>query len=408
MEIGDWSRNFQHYRSDRIDSLGGGCLLLVRQVIRQTAMHFMKAKTLCGQDPRGNVYMAADHHRTVQNNETNFSDHCQALSVHKWRLLIFVLLSRVRADCVWYGIADHTDPDHPKYRIYNGPAKPLGDPKAYQSLTKLCPNYAQGPDFGLCCDADQLNFFAESSKLAYEMLRRCPACWANFRLLLCGMTCDPNQHEFIVPQSVGDMVISAQVNLTARVADTFFNSCKIASHIYRGRHSTVSEIDVDPDLMIDSGNLIHRLRAWLEDKLSQGFSILGRSIATHPFVSLSVSSVVSIALCAGLSLFSVTTNPVELWSAADSRSRLEKNYFDQNFAPFYRTEQLIVYPVNQSFFWHMNLHPLSGDALFGPALQKDFLTEVCFVLPSLIVRHCIVVVVLRFRYVFIHFRFTFH
>ncbi|VVC88611.1 unnamed protein product [Leptidea sinapis] len=38
----------------------------------------------------------------------------------------------------------------------------------------------------------------------------------------------------------------------------------------------------------------------------------------------------------------VTTNPVELWAAPNSRSRLEREYFDSHFEPFYRTEMLII------------------------------------------------------------------
>lgn len=73
---------------------------------------------------------------------------------------------------------------------------------------------------------------------------------------------------------------------------------------------------------------------------------------------------------------SVTTNPVELWSAPTSLYRVEKNYFDQNFQPFYRIEQLIIRPVNQTCFLHMNIDPLSGSGCFGAALEKDFLLKV--------------------------------
>lgn len=42
----------------------------------------------------------------------------------------------------------------------------------------------------------------------------------------------------------------------------------------------------------------------------------------------------------------VITDPVELWSAKNSQHRLEKNYFDENFGPFYRPVQVIVTAKN--------------------------------------------------------------
>lgn len=44
----------------------------------------------------------------------------------------------------------------------------------------------------------------------------------------------------------------------------------------------------------------------------------------------------------------VTTDPVELWASPDSRSRIEKDYFDSRFGPFYRTEQIFIKPYNKN------------------------------------------------------------
>ena len=38
----------------------------------------------------------------------------------------------------------------------------------------------------------------------------------------------------------------------------------------------------------------------------------------------------------------VTTDPVELWASPHSRSRVEREYFDKHFEPFYRNEQIII------------------------------------------------------------------
>lgn len=43
----------------------------------------------------------------------------------------------------------------------------------------------------------------------------------------------------------------------------------------------------------------------------------------------------------------ITTDPVELWAGPHSRSRAEKDYFDNKFGPFYRTAQVFIKPVSK-------------------------------------------------------------
>ena len=75
--------------------------------------------------------------------------------------------------------------------------------------------------------------------------------------------------------------------------------------------------------------------------------------------------------------FLITTDPVKLWSAPTSRARQEKNYFDSNFNPFYRTEMVIVTPTSKK----LNvLEPFGvvgvSNWTFGPALNKSVLLKV--------------------------------
>jgi Niemann-Pick C1 protein len=62
-------------------------------------------------------------------------------------------------------------------------------------------------------------------------------------------------------------------------------------------------------------------------------------------VVLFASSWVVAALVYGAFDLQVTTDPVEIWAAPQSRSRLEKDYFDSRFEPFYRMEQVFVKAV---------------------------------------------------------------
>ncbi|XP_017472603.1 PREDICTED: LOW QUALITY PROTEIN: Niemann-Pick C1 protein-like, partial [Rhagoletis zephyria] len=65
--------------------------------------------------------------------------------------------------------------------------------------------------------------------------------------------------------------------------------------------------------------------------------------------------------------------PIELWASEDSQTRLEKDYFDERFGPFYRTNQIFFKPINQSSFTH---NTSTGILTFGPAFEKSFLKEV--------------------------------
>lgn len=68
-------------------------------------------------------------------------------------------------------------------------------------------------------------------------------------------------------------------------------------------------------------------------------------VAKYSVVILCMSSWV-IAICSfGTIYLQITTSPVELWASPNSRSRIEKNFFDNNFKPFYRTEQIFIKTV---------------------------------------------------------------
>lgn len=72
-------------------------------------------------------------------------------------------------------------------------------------------------------------------------------------------------------------------------------------------------------------------------------------------------------------MFKVITDPVELWASPTSRSRVEKDYFDSHFEPFYRTNQIIITANNLS-----NIHHNTSDGIitFGAVFNADFLKAV--------------------------------
>lgn len=66
--------------------------------------------------------------------------------------------------------------------------------------------------------------------------------------------------------------------------------------------------------------------------------------ASYPAVTIGFTVALSVLMSAGLTRFQVEENPVRLWVSEDSTPYLQKENFDNNFGPFYRTAQ--VYLVN--------------------------------------------------------------
>ncbi|XP_018008621.1 NPC intracellular cholesterol transporter 1 isoform X3 [Hyalella azteca] len=117
------------------------------------------------------------------------------------------------------------------------------------------------------------------------------------------------------------------------------------------------------------GRLGHRI----SDGIRLFFVKWGTGVGRHPWKVIAASVLVALGLSCGVRQLVVTTDPVELWAAPTSRSRLEKQYFDEHFEPFYRTEMIIIRPVG--------LDPVEqltpdGVKVWGPVFNKEFLKAV--------------------------------
>ncbi|XP_070533114.1 NPC intracellular cholesterol transporter 1-like [Ptychodera flava] len=120
---------------------------------------------------------------------------------------------------------------------------------------------------------------------------------------------------------------------------------------------------------------IEKIGEFFERKLQQLFLMWGRLCANNPIKVIVVCIVLVAAACVGVMYLEITTNPVELWSAPTSQARLEKNYFDEKFGPFYRTEQLIITSPNHNWTTY-STYPYGDVIPFGPVLSKDILHQV--------------------------------
>ncbi|TCD70844.1 hypothetical protein EIP91_001535 [Steccherinum ochraceum] len=86
----------------------------------------------------------------------------------------------------------------------------------------------------------------------------------------------------------------------------------------------------------------------LNTALRRVFYRLGLVCATYPWLTFALMFTLVGLLNIGWKWFSVETDPVRLWVAPDSESKLQKDYFDEHFGPFYRPEQIFVTSAPQS------------------------------------------------------------
>lgn len=80
----------------------------------------------------------------------------------------------------------------------------------------------------------------------------------------------------------------------------------------------------------------------LNSALDSLFNRIAGACARFPAVTITSSVLVVALLSLGWLRFAVETDPVRLWVSPTSAAALEKEYFDQNFGPFYRAEQAFL------------------------------------------------------------------
>ncbi|KAL7391549.1 hypothetical protein ABVT39_010937 [Epinephelus coioides] len=107
--------------------------------------------------------------------------------------------------------------------------------------------------------------------------------------------------------------------------------------------------------------------------LSLEFRRWGTLMASYPLTVLLLSAIVVAAFSAGLKSIQLTTDPVELWSAPNSRARQEKEFHDTHFGPFFRTNQLILTAPGKKGHIYDSL--LFGPQNFSGLVSKELIIE---------------------------------
>ena len=110
----------------------------------------------------------------------------------------------------------------------------------------------------------------------------------------------------------------------------------------------------------------HRLNNFLR----KSFYRLGLFAAEKPYLTLALAFTAVGLLNIGWKNFQVEQDPVRLWVAPDSESKIQKEYFDHHFGPFYRPQQIFITSASPE-----KEPVLSWDHLkFWAAVEKDIRT----------------------------------
>ena len=111
-------------------------------------------------------------------------------------------------------------------------------------------------------------------------------------------------------------------------------------------HGTIGPRNVGRGVtLLDPLDSVQPRQYRLSVKLRRAFYKLGLFTASSPFATFALMFTLMGLLTLGWVRFSIETDPVRLWVAPDSESKVQKDLFDQNFGPFYRPQQFFVTSV---------------------------------------------------------------
>ncbi|KAL3075195.1 hypothetical protein niasHS_013418 [Heterodera schachtii] len=133
-------------------------------------------------------------------------------------------------------------------------------------------------------------------------------------------------------------------------------------------HFTAEEWDAISDKEKDKLSQVQ-----LEERIAGWCACYGRFVTQHPWEIFLLGLIPALLASAGLTNIRLTTDPVELWSSPGSDARAELDFFNKHFGPFYRIEQMIIVPNNDSFWDREDPANWQKTMKIGPVFKKEFL-----------------------------------
>lgn len=128
----------------------------------------------------------------------------------------------------------------------------------------------------------------------------------------------------------------------------------LAWHIHyfrKGKGHSLVEQDIEEREVIDINDCLfqeHTYRTYkLDEKVADGIGLLSTFSYKNPVFVLVGTSLLVILMTAFAWVFGeLEKDPINLWVSKSSTKFKEKEFYDENFGPFYRTEQLFI--VNET------------------------------------------------------------
>ncbi|KAN0119669.1 multidrug efflux transporter AcrB transmembrane domain containing protein [Hyaloscypha variabilis] len=102
--------------------------------------------------------------------------------------------------------------------------------------------------------------------------------------------------------------------------------------------------DEDEGDMVQNGAMYDRPQRnyWINTVCDSAFSRLGHAAASFPGITIGISILIVGLLSLGWIRFDIERDPARLWVSPTSIAAQEKIFFDDNFGPFYRAEQVFL------------------------------------------------------------------
>nr|CAH7739258.1 unnamed protein product [Callosobruchus chinensis] len=218
----------------------------------------------------------------------------------------------------------------------------------------------------VCGKRSQENFRAVGSSIAAELGQRSEELRAAVGRRLAGGG-PPHRHASQV--ALGEAALDAEDSPLQQPS----KRSSVASEVAHDHELDSHSINKSSEEYEKPSSLIEKLGANSDLYLQKFFEKWGTYCAQKPWLVLFLGGCLVVTLGHGIKYLKVTTDPVELWASPTSRSRVEREYFDSHFEPFYRTEQVIIRATNLSEIHH---NTSDGIIVYGPAFDRDFLVAV--------------------------------
>jgi len=134
------------------------------------------------------------------------------------------------------------------------------------------------------------------------------------------------------------------------IVTAIFGHIAYAKHTRRKNERLRLLQDAAPSDDEDEGDMVHngamydrpQKNYWINTICDTAFSRLGYMAARFPGITIGSSVLIVALLSIGWMRFAVEKNPARLWVSPTSAAAQEKSFFDQNFGPFYRAEQVFL------------------------------------------------------------------